>query len=271
MTAGPGPARPRELAERLGPPETLVVLVDHDGTLSPIAPRPEDAVLAEGAVAALSALAERAPVVVVSGRSLDDLVARLGHLPVAIAANHGATLRDRAGHVRWLVDPGATTDVLAEVADRLGTLVDPTSGWLVEAKDVSVTVHHRRVDADEVARLLPRVRALLEEVVAEERGLELLDGRAVLELRVAGADKGDAVREFMAHAPGRRPLVLGDDVTDEDMFRAARELGGTAVLVAAHERASAASVRLTDPAAVVELLARLAVAPGTGPGIKPAG
>lgn len=249
---------PGALAERLGPPERLVVVVDHDGTLSPIVAEPSAAVLAQGAAEALERLALRAPVAVLSGRGLDDLRGRLGHLPIVLGANHGGTIIDRDGSVRWLVDADGVGGTLDALVGRLHALLGASAGWLVERKDLSVTVHHRRVDPATRERMLPVVRAALDGTAAEHPGLTVLEGRAVLELRVAGADKGRALRELVRAHPGRVPLAIGDDVTDEDMFRAALELGGEALLVEGSPHASAATARLADPGAVVALLSALA-------------
>lgn len=254
-------ADPLALARRLGPAERLLVVVDHDGTLSPIAPDPDAAVLAPGAAEAIERLAARAPVAVVSGRGLDDLIARLGALPVTIGANHGGTLRRPDGTTRWLVDAEAVEGDLDALVERLDAILPTDAGWLVERKDLSVSVHHRLVAPGAVERHLPVVRSAMEAIAGERDGLAVLEGRAVLELRPLAADKGRALRELAAAAPGRVPLAIGDDVTDEDLFAAAIALGGHAVLVEGAGRASLASDRLADPAAVVALLEALAADP----------
>ena len=98
-------------------------------------------------------------------------------------------------------------------------------------------------------------RAALREAVAGDERLALTEGKMVLEVRLKGHDKGAALDWFMARPPfaGRRPLVIGDDVTDEDAFRAALRMGGDAVKVGDGE--TAAPHRLSDPAAVRRLLA----------------
>jgi len=85
----------------------------------------------------------------------------------------------------------------------------------------------------------------------------VLSGKAVLELRPVGADKGVALDRISATTPGTLPLVVGDDVTDEDAFEVARTLGGRGVLVATEDRDSAATDRVADPDAVVALLTAL--------------
>ena len=95
--------------------------------------------------------------------------------------------------------------------------------------------------------------------LARTTGLSLQQGKMVIELRPAGADKGDAVRALMAEPDfaGARPLFVGDDLTDEDAFAAAASMGGSGILVGAG-RESAARWRLPDVAAVIGWLGEAA-------------
>lgn len=258
---GPPLVRPEvlaaDLAIRAGSRRVLVAL-DHDGTLSPIVDRPELAALEPGARSALAALAEVAEVVVVSGRGLDDLTDRLGDLGVTLVGEHGLRLRAPDGDVDQLV-PGPDAAVLAALRTRLAALLDEpgtATGWIVEDKGVGLAVHHRLVAAEHLEPTLGDVRAALEEAAA--RGGALQTGKAVLELRAEGADKGAALRHLAARRPDVFVVMVGDDVTDEPALAAAEGLGGVGVLVADAPRPSDATVRVEDPAAVVALLTALA-------------
>lgn len=257
----PKASDPVALAERLGPTERLLVVVDHDGTISPIAPTPEAAVLADGAAEAIARLSGRAPVVVLSGRTLDDLAHRFDGLDVVLVADHGATVRARDGTVVRHVDPARVAGALEAARTAVTALIGDGSGWRIEPKDVSLAVHHRLVAPDEAAARLPGVRAVMA-AAADAEGLELLDGKAVTELRARGADKGSALRVLAAEHPGRVPLVLGDDRTDEDAFAVAVALGGHAVLVGDHGGPTHAAFGLRDPDDAVALLAALAGSSG---------
>ncbi len=252
----------QDLRRRCGGLGPLLAL-DHDGTLTPIALTPDAAVLPAGTRAALAALCTRTPVAVLSGRGLEDLVARLGDLPLTLVAEHGLRRRGPDGAVRDLADP-PRSDVLARLRRDLAVLLAGRPGWLVEDKGVGVAVHHRLVPADAASALLPRVRALLERAAVAGGG-RVQDGHAVLELRAAGADKGEALRAIAAEHAGRHVVMVGDDLTDEAALAVAAELGGTGVLVAGDARPSAATVRLRDPAAVAELLVALALAMDQAP------
>lgn len=245
---------PTGLAADVGAPEHWLVVLDYDGVLSPIVERPEDAVPAPGAVEVVAALASRTAVAIVSGRTIADLRARLGPLPVTFAGGHGAEVRTPDGDTTAFVAPERVSATLDEVEAALTDLLPTDDGWQVERKPASLALHHRRVAAPARDALLPRVAALLDAHRDDAPGFEVLAGKAVHELRPAGVDKGRAVTWIASRSPGRRPLVLGDDVTDEDAFRAAAEHDGVGVLVAAAARATLARRRLRDPDAVVAFL-----------------
>jgi trehalose 6-phosphate phosphatase len=139
------------------------------------------------------------------------------------------------------------------VRDALAAFAEGTPGLLIEEKPAGLALHYRQAPEAE-DRVLELTRAL-----ATRHGLTLQQGKMVAELRPAGADKGDAVRALMAEPPfaGARPVVVGDDLTDEHAFEAAAAMGGAGVLVG-EARASAASYRLPGVSAVAKWLASAA-------------
>jgi len=244
---------PEEIALRIADrtrsaPPPLIAL-DHDGTLSPIASRPEDAVLEIGARSALARLAQLAPVAIISGRGVDDLLARFAAVPVTIVSEHGLRCRHPDGSVEQFAPPLDGT-VLARLREDLHDLLDDEPGWLIEDKGVGIAVHHRLVEADRSEPTLSAVRDLLSGAGAGT----VQSGRSVLELRQTGADKGSALRRLAARHPGRSLVMVGDDATDEPALAAAEELGGVGVLVAEDPRETAASARLHDTREVVRFL-----------------
>jgi trehalose-phosphatase len=261
-------ARPddlRALLHQIGDVRRHVVVLDFDGTLAEIVDHPGDARLLEGAHEAVRRLAALTEVIVLSGRQLADLHPRLADLDVSLIGSHGAEIRLRDGTERALFDPGELAAALTATADELGALLDGATGWQVELKPASVAVHHRRADADRVRRLRPRVEQLLAARAEEPPRWHLLEGKDVLELRPVGVDKGAALAEVEPLFHHRRPLVFGDDVTDEEAFRAAQARGGSAVLVADTPRHTAARWRLDTPQRVVQALAAFAAAAAEPP------
>ncbi|SDF67437.1 trehalose 6-phosphatase [Blastococcus fimeti] len=223
----------------------LLVASDYDGVLSPLADVPSEAGPEPGAAEVLLRLAAVPGVTValVSGRGAADLRATSGF----------------TGQLRWIGSHGAEfdgplTDELAgrrdALAARLEPLVAGTPGARLEVKPASVAVHVRQVP-DRSAAV-----ALLEAAGAQaDSSLTKKPGKDVLELAVTDADKGSAVRRLADELGARGVLFLGDDLTDEDAFRA---LGAEDVTVKVGEGETAARHRVADPAAVVALLGSLA-------------
>jgi trehalose-phosphatase len=246
-----------DIVAALPPTPDLHLIVDFDGTLSEIVATPDLAVPVEGARDVLHRLGHVCPVAVVSGRPVRDLRRRLDpedHL--TLAGGHGTEVVHPDGTEDALVDPADVKDVLDAVEQALQDVLDVSLGWLVERKPASIAVHHRQV-ADPGQTLL-KVRRVLDDHANHPPGFVVSDGKAVTELRPAGVTKGTVVERLAAAEPGRHMVVIGDDVTDEDAFRAAVALGGTTVVVADDGRESAAAFRLAGPENVVHLLQAIA-------------
>ena len=243
-------SEPRDVAETLLTTEELYVLLDYDGTLVPFAATPELARPDPELLELLHRFADRrgTQIEIVSGRDRDTLGEWLGGLPITLRAEHGMWTR-RHGDVGWAASLNVHESVL-EQATAMIKAVQAVLGGLVERKRAGVAWHYRglaipneRVD-DVAAQLAVDVGPL---------GFEVLRGSCVVELRARGIDKGHAVHEARARRPAARILALGDDVTDEDMFRqlADADLG---LLVGETTRATAARLRLPSVAAVRSLL-----------------
>ena len=250
---------PEELVAHLGPVEDLLVVLDFDGTLAPLVEHPDDSALAPGARDAIEAVLARTTVVVLTGRPVDDVLPRLEGLPVAVVGGHGTQAITVEGERTSLLDVDALRETLDALEPRLRDIVDEDRGWYVEPKPTSIGVHHRRVADDEVEPTLGAVRDAMDEHLGEGPGWIRTEGKAITELRPDGVDKGTALQWLLDRHEGT-PLVLGDDVTDEDAFAVAREVGGHAVLVAEEPRETNATLRIDGPDEVVDLLRRLAVA-----------
>lgn len=235
--------------------DAISLFLDFDGTLVEIADR-HDAIIVDDRLRTLiRGLADRLAgrLAVVSGRTADEIVAYLhaadSRPPFAIAGSHGLELRWTDGRDEAPTQPEALDAILA--AFRAFAVAHP--GVVVEEKAFGAALHYRRTpDAG------PACDALAE-TLATAHGLHLQRGKMVAELRLSGADKGDAVRRFMADPAmaGNTPIFLGDDVTDEAGFVAAAELGGWGVLIG-DTPVTAAHYRLEDVAAVHAWLARIA-------------
>lgn len=234
-------------------PATHAFFLDVDGTLIDIAPRPDAVVVPRGLPDTLSALAARAEgaLALVSGRSLASLDDLFGAGRFAAAGVHGADIRLSAGR------PSERAPGLDEALRRdLSTTAAEFDGVLAEDKENAVAIHYRA--RPEIAPVLKRA---LVEVIGRRQGIEIMPGHCVFEVRRQGIDKGAAVGRFMAAAPfaGRRPVFIGDDVTDEAGFRAVNNAGGIAVAVGTPREG--AQALLPDPRSVRALLTHLAAEP----------
>lgn len=243
---------PVTLARDLPAVEDAVVLLDFDGTLSPLVDDPATAGPADGAADVVARLAARTRVVVVSGRPVEALRSFLpGDLPVTWAGGHGAEVAEADGPIEPLADLAVVHERRDAAEAALGDLLaEAPAGWHVELKPTGLAVHSRLVE--DPSGHAGRVRALLDHHAGEV--MEVSTGHDVVELRPAGVDKGVAVARLLA-SDDRVPVAIGDDVTDEDTFAVAVDRGGVAILVATEPRPSRAGFRVTDPDEVVALLA----------------
>jgi trehalose 6-phosphate phosphatase len=230
---------------RLAGQRPLLVASDYDGVLARLHDDPSAAVPEEGIADVLARLAavDGVAVALVSGRGVDDL----------------RTTSRLSGSFRWVGSHGAEFDgpltgQLAARRDALAARLEPVvarhdGAWL-EVKPASVAVHVRLVtDRDEAAAVLDEARSLA------DSSLTLKPGKDVLELAVTDADKGTALRRLIDELAPAAAVYIGDDVTDEDGFRA---LGDGDVTIKVGEGPTEARYRVTDPAAVRTLLERLA-------------
>jgi len=242
--AGPDAARPGDLPPPAPlTPENCAVFLDFDGTLVEIAERPDAVEVAPGLAELVMALSTRLEgrLAIVTGRSIAALQDLLGPVEIALAGSHGGEFRPGADcAVEPLAEPPP-----AEIISTLERFAAANGGLLVEPKPYSVAVHYRH-HPEALEALLTCAQGL-----ASAHSLALKHGKQVIELAMPGSDKGTAVARFMSLPAfaGRTPLFLGDDVTDEDAFRAVRGLGGIGVLVGAM-RPTAAAARLPDVTAV---------------------
>ncbi|HEX7945366.1 MAG TPA: trehalose-phosphatase [Phenylobacterium sp.] len=201
------------------------LFLDLDGTLAPIAARPDDVQADPRRTRLLEGL-ERSlegRLAVVSGRTLADIDRILERRITCVAAVHGLVRRDCDGTLHE-AQPHAG---LLKAARALRAFAARDPGLIVEEKGPSVALHFRmaRGRASE-ARVLARR-------LAAETGLVLQDGDMVEELRTPGPDKGDSIRAFMQtpRFRGAHPVFAGDDATDEHGFQEVHALGGFGVLV----------------------------------------
>jgi trehalose 6-phosphate phosphatase len=223
----------------------LLVASDYDGVLARLRDEPSAAIPESGVAEVLARLsaADWVTVALVSGRGVADLRTTSGLTgPYRWVGSHGAEF------------DGPLTGQLAARRDDLAALLAPvvagTVGARLEVKPASVAVHVRQVpDRAAAAALLAGIPALV------DSSLTMKPGKDVLELAITDADKGSALLRLAGELGTAAIVYLGDDVTDEDGFRA---LGPGDVTVKIGDGETAARYRVPDPAAALLTLERLA-------------
>ncbi|MDI7775301.1 trehalose-phosphatase [Asticcacaulis sp. EMRT-3] len=242
MSTGPTSDLPMTL-----PLDRIALFLDLDGTLAPFTDVPQGVGPDSQRNGLLHQLARRlhGRLAVISGRSISDLDRILDNQVLCLAGSHGLQRRDARGHVMAVPPHPGVRVATAAFEDFAQT----RPGVLVEHKPLSVALHYRNAPQAEAD-----VQALAMEL-ARATGLKLQFGTCVAELVTLGADKGQALAAFMDEAPfsGFQPVFVGDDLTDEDGFRAAVDLGGYGILVGP-PRPSRAQYRLESSVAVIEWL-----------------
>lgn len=220
------------------------LFLDVDGTLLDIAATPEAVVVTEALRDMLAGLCHNleGAIALLSGRSLQDLDRLFAPLRLPAAGQHGAEWRLTAGAASKAAVAVENIEVMRREAAALAARLP---GVLCEDKGLAVALHWRHAP-DAEAELRAGAMAL-----AERSGMVVQPGKRVFELKPPGVDKGVALRRLLEHAPfaGRRPLFIGDDLTDAFAIEAAQAAGGMAIAVG-DTLAEIADTTLADPPAV---------------------
>lgn len=223
------------------------LFLDLDGTLLDVAASPDSVFVPKHLIETLAALRSRlsGALGILSGRSLRTIDRLLHPLLLAAGAEHGAVLRLPSGDIS---EGGPETIVPAHWRQMIHRAAENWPGVLVEEKSHGVAVHYRA----NLAAAIP-VMSLLENFVEEDSDFQMLPALLARELRHRSINKGNALASLMTTQPfqGRRPLFIGDDVTDEDAIDMAHRLGGIGLRVPEAFEGEPARVRawLTDLAA----------------------
>jgi trehalose-phosphatase len=240
----------------------ILLLIDYDGTLTPIVERPELANLTESTKLVFEALARRYEfkVGVISGRALADLKDKVGIRGIIYAGNHGMEID---GPGISFVNPMAEEfqPILRIVHQVLSRALQGIRGVVIEDKGLSLSVHYRLAEEDKTEE----VKNTFERITGGAQALgkvKITSGKKVYEVKPAVAwDKGKAIKLLMkkygkgGRKSGLLPIYLGDDLTDEDGFRVIENYGnGLSVFVGEKGQHSAARYFLKSPTEVVAFL-----------------
>src|SRR4030081_28476 len=240
---------PRSLVPHLS--ETAILL-DIDGTLVDLAPTPREVWVAPGLAKTLNRLLKRTSgaLALVSGRSLNDIDLIFAPEQFPAVGGHGAEMR-LSTDSEAVASHAPPMD--RELKRRLAAIARLSPGILLEDKGYSLALHYRLAPHAEKAiyAAVSLIRADL-----PNAPIEVLPGKCVCEIKHSGFNKASGVIELMNHEPfkGRRPIFIGDDVTDESVFAIMPELDGLAFSVG--RRAQGVADHFDEPRDVREWLAR---------------
>ncbi|MEL6504221.1 MAG: trehalose-phosphatase [Pseudomonadota bacterium] len=217
------------------------LFLDFDGTLVAFADTPDDITISHDLREMLHQLqmAMDGAFAFVTGRAAANLAGHL-HMPFVIAGSHGAEIRERDGTTHNLASP-----IEKERVDAISRFVQQHPPLVMEKKAGGLTVHYRRDPS-----LKSATKAVLEAHFSALPQMEIMAGAMMFEVREKNLHKGSAIEALMKRPEyrDRVPIFLGDDVTDEDGFRAVNAAGGVSVKIGAG--ATGATHRLPDIGAV---------------------
>ena len=229
------------------------ILLDIDGTLLELMPTPREGWVPPGLSATLNGLMQQTSgaLALVSGRSLNDIDLIFAPDVFPAVGGHGAEMRLA---IDSEADAAYAPPMDKELKRRLAAIAKLSPGILLEDKGYSLALHYR---------LAPHAEKAIYESVSLIRAdlpnapIEVLPGKFVCEIKHSGFTKASGVRELMTHEPfrGRRPIFIGDDVTDETVFAIMPDMNGLAFSVG--RRAMGVDGHFDSPADVRQFLARL--------------
>jgi len=239
------------------------ILLDYDGTLVPFSRLPSEASPDNAVRDMLSRLTsdERNHVIVISGRDLSSLDRWLGAMPLTLVAEHGASFKMRNGTWQQLV---SVSDLWKDEIRRIMQLfVIRCAGSFIEEKTNTIAWHYRNT---QTGLGFSRSRELLNTLsqLIQNTTLQVIDGNKVVEVRIAGFDKGATALKIVNEQDPDFVLCIGDDTTDEDMFKA---LEGEAYTIKVNNGASAAQYTILSQQQVLPLLNKL-ITPLTEPQVQ---
>jgi trehalose 6-phosphate phosphatase len=233
--------------------DQTAILLDIDGTLLDLVPTPREVWVPPGLAKTLNRLLERTSgaLALVSGRSLNDIDLIFAPEQFPAVGGHGAEMR-LSQDSEAVATHASPMD--KELKRRLAAIAKLSPGILLEDKGYSLALHYRLAPHAEKAiyAAVSLIRADL-----PNAPIEVMPGKCVCEIKHSGFSKASAVRELMTHEPfmGRRPLFVGDDVTDESVFAIMPDIGGLAFSVG--RRAKGVAGHFDDPGDVRAWLAHL--------------
>ena len=242
-----------DITKRYKKASTRHLFLDYDGTLVPFAKHPKLAVPNDELMRLLRQIAsdEKSQVTIISGRDSATLEGWLNDLPVNLVAEHGASVRLKNGE--WSHHREVDQSWKPIMRPTMDLYVQRSPGSFVEEKTHTLAWHYRNVHP-ELGFI--RSRELLDNLhhLVRNTPLQIIDGNKVIEVRISGVDKGYVAKKFLEDADYDFIMAVGDDKTDEDMFKALADKAVTVKIGSGH---TAAQYNLSSQGEVIHLLRKL--------------
>ena len=196
-----------------------IIFTDYDGTLVPIVSKPDLAVPQEEVKYMLKKLASlpNTDIVLISGRKKEDIEKWFGDLDINFVAEHGSLIK-KTGNKEWEVMANLSEEIKEGIKNIMEVYVYRLPGAFIEEKECSIVFHYRLVDP-ELANI--KISELIDELILFTGNIHanLLLGDKVIEVKAGGVDKGIAANLFLKENKYDFILAMGDDKTDEDLFK----------------------------------------------------
>jgi trehalose 6-phosphate phosphatase len=240
--------------------KSILLFLDYDGTLAPIAPTPEEAVMSRENKQLLEKLSQMPDVqlVVISGRALSDVKRMVGIPGIIYSGNHGWEIEGVDIHFESLLSPEISA-MFESIKYELAAKLCDIQGAFIEDKGATLSVHYRLVPEDKQL-LVKRLSHLTWQNYQKQNRIRVSPGKKVLEIRPpVDWDKGKAAlwilrkQEILKGKDKLLPIYIGDDVSDEEAFKALKGKAIT-ILVSDEDRPSEAEYRISGPKQVTEIL-----------------
>ncbi|HEX6333391.1 MAG TPA: bifunctional alpha,alpha-trehalose-phosphate synthase (UDP-forming)/trehalose-phosphatase [Flavisolibacter sp.] len=241
-----------ELLASYGQAGKRLLLLDYDGTLVPFTSKPELAVPGTELLELLSSLATIPgnDVFLISGRSSAWLDEHFGSLSLNLISEHGARVRWK--NKGWKTEVQTHSEWKEHVHNIMEMYERRCANAFVEEKEFSIVWHYRNADPEQGRLRATELMNELKEYIHERR-LEIMAGNMIVEVRNRGIDKGTAIKKILSKQQYDFVFAVGDDRTDEDMFKT---LVGkpNCFTVKVGPNASYAQYNVMKPEMVIELL-----------------
>jgi trehalose 6-phosphate synthase/phosphatase len=213
----------KNIKEQYKKARSRIIFIDYDGTLIPFSKYPEQAVMTEKVEKIIKQLTDdpKNKIVIISGREQKFLEKQFKKVDITIIAEHGFFIKEP--HQKWKTNIAVDLDWKQKVLPILNEYVDRCSGSFIEEKYASLAWHYRNVEEDFAELRINELKDDLQEILRHNSKLQVLEGNKVLEIKSIAYNKGSVADSLLGSTPYEFIMAIGDDKTDEDLFKAMPE------------------------------------------------